>query len=221
MIFAPKIIKRMKFLLLGFIFVSVLSYGQDSKAETVLKSMSTKIEDMTAFYIEFSASVKNTENGTNFSETGKGWVKGQKFYASYGENTIISNGTKTWTIIKDEKTTYVTDADDDESENMNPKKLMTLWKTGFKNKYEKESTLNDVAVHVVNLYPNESKDTDYHTIVLYITKSSSELKKAVMKANDGTVMTYTVTKFTSNPTVEDTKFVYDSKKYPGYELVND
>jgi outer membrane lipoprotein-sorting protein len=176
---------------------------------------------MTAFYIEFSASVKNTENGTNFSETGKGWVKGQKFYASYGENTIISNGTKTWTIIKDEKTTYVTDADDDESENMNPKKLMTLWKTGFKNKYEKESTLNDVAVHVVNLYPNESKDTDYHTIVLYITKSSSELKKAVMKANDGTVMTYTVTKFTSNPTVEDTKFVYDSKKYPGYELVND
>jgi hypothetical protein len=42
-----------------------------------------------------------------------------------------------------------------------------------------------------------------------------------MKANDGTVMTYTVTKFTSNPTVEDTKFVYDSKKYPGYELVND
>lgn len=211
----------MRFLLLGFIFVSVVSFGQDSKAETVLESMSSKIEDMTAFYIEFSASVKNTENGTNFSETGKGWVKGQKFYASYGENTIISNGTKTWTIIKDEKTTYVTDADDDESANMNPKKLMTLWETGFKNKYEKESTLNDVAVHVVNLYPKDGNDTDYHTIVLYITKSSSELKKAVMKANDGTVMTYTVTKFTSNPTVEDAKFVYDSKKYPGYELVYD
>jgi outer membrane lipoprotein-sorting protein len=211
----------MKFLLPVILFVSFAAFGQDSKAETVLKSMSTKIENMTAFYIEFSASVKNTENGTNFSETGKGWVKGQKFYASYGENTIISNGTKTWTIIKDEKTTYVTDADDDESENMNPKKLMTLWETGFKNKYDKESTLNDVSVHIVNLYPKDGNDTDYHTIVLYITKSSNELKKAVMKANDGTIMTYTVTKFTANPSVEDSKFVYDSKKYPGYELVYD
>jgi outer membrane lipoprotein-sorting protein len=211
----------MKILLPFFLVISSVSFAQDSKAEVVLEKMSSKIEAMTAFYIEFSVSLKNSNNGTNSSETGKGWVKGQKFHASYGDNTIISNGTKTWTIIKDEKTTYVTDADDAESENMNPKKLMNLWEDGFKNKYEKESTLNEAAVHVINLYPKDASSSDYHTIVLYITKSSSELKKAVMKANDGTVLTYSVTKFTSNPVLEDSKFTYDSKKYPGYELVYD
>jgi outer membrane lipoprotein-sorting protein len=42
-----------------------------------------------------------------------------------------------------------------------------------------------------------------------------------MKAKDGTTMTYTLTKFTSNPSVEDSKFVFDIKKYPGYTVVKD
>ncbi len=174
-----------------------------------------------SFYIEFSANIKNTSNGTNESETGKGWVKGNKFYASYGDNTIISNGVKTWTIVKEEKSVYETDANEDDEETMNPKKLMTIWESGFKNKYEKEDKLNNEAVHVINLYPKVPAKVDYHTITLYISKSTNELKKAVMKTKDGTTMTYTLTKFTSNPTVEDSKFVFDIKKYPGYTLIKD
>ena len=42
-----------------------------------------------------------------------------------------------------------------------------------------------------------------------------------MKAKDGTVMTYTLTKFQGNPAIEETKFVFDSKKYPGYTIIKD
>jgi outer membrane lipoprotein-sorting protein len=98
---------------------------------------------------------------------------------------------------------------------------MTIWETGFKNKYEKETKLNNEAVHVIDLYPKNGGKVDYHTIILYISKTSNELKKAVMKAKDGTVMTYTLTKFQGNPTIEETKFVFDSKKYPGYTIIKD
>jgi outer membrane lipoprotein-sorting protein len=80
--------------------------------------------------------------------------------------------------------------------------------------------LNGEKVHVINLYPKNAKTASYHTITVYIAKDDNELKKAVMKAKDGTVMTYTLTKFTSNPTVEDSKFVFDMSKYPGYKKVN-
>ena len=93
--------------------------------------------------------------------------------------------------------------------------------TGFKNKYEKEDKLNDEAVHVINLYPKNPAKVEYHTIVLYVSKSSNELKKAVMKAKDGTIMSYTLSKFQSNPPIDDTKFVFDMKKYPGYALIKD
>jgi len=211
----------MKYLIILIgLFTSTLAVAQDAKAQGILDKVSAKIKAQKTFYVEFSAQIKNTSSGQNETVTGKGWVKGSKFCATYGENTIISNGVKTWTVVKEEKTVYEADASDD-GEGMNPKKLMTIWETGFKNKYEKEETLNGEAVHVINLFPKNAKGSEYHTIVLYISKSTNELKKAIMKSNDGTVMTYSLTKFTSNPVVEDTKFVFDAKKYPGYHVVKD
>ena len=143
----------MRVLLFIFSFLSFLTFSQDPKSQGVLDKLSSKMKSQKSFYIEFSATIKNNATGRSESENGKGWVKGDKFYASYGENTIISNGIKTWTIVKDEKSVYESDANEKDDESMNPKKLMTIWETGFKNKYEKEDKLNDEAVHVINLYP--------------------------------------------------------------------
>lgn len=212
----------MKYLVILFsLFLSTLSFAQDAKAQAILDKVSAKIKANKTFYVEFSATIKNASSGASSTETGKGWVKGEKFSATYGDNSIISNGIKTWTIVKAEKTVYETDADDEDAESMNPKKLMTVWESGFKNKYDKEETLNGEKVHVIILYPKDAKKANYHTIILYIAKADNELKKAVMKAKDGTTMTYTLTKFTSNPSVEDSKFVFDIKKYPGYTVVKD
>jgi outer membrane lipoprotein-sorting protein len=197
------------------------AFGQDAKSQGILDKLSTKMKGMKSFYIEFSANIKNADSGQNENETGKGWVKGNKFYASYGENTIISNGVKTWTVIKEEKSVYESDASEDDEESMNPKKLMTIWETGFKNKFDKEDKLNGESVNVISLFPKNPSKNDFHSIVLYIAKTDNELKKAVMKAKDGTTMTYSLTKFTSNPDVDDAKFVFDKKKYPGYPVIKD
>ncbi len=206
-------------LLLVLLNVQFLS-AQDSKAQGVLDKLSSKMKGLKSFYIEFNASIKNSETGTNENETGKGWVKGNKFSASYGENTIISNGMKTWTVVKEEKSVYESEASDDE-DGINPKKLMTIWESGFKNKYIKEDKLGSESVHVIDLYPKNPSKTEYHTIVLYISKSDGELKKAIMKAKDGTVMTYSLTKFQENLDIDDSKFVFDKKKYPGYPVIRD
>lgn len=203
------------------LFTLSISYGQDAKSQGILDKLSKKMNEQTSFYIEFSANIKNSTTGTNENETGKGWVKGDKYYASYGDNTIISNGVKTWTIIKEEKSVYETDAEEDDEESINPKKLMTIWENGFKNKYGKETTLNGEDVDMIYLYPKDPGSVDYHTIVLYISKTNTALKKVILKSKDGTRMTYRLTKNTPNPSVEDSKFVFDQKKYPGYTVIRD
>jgi outer membrane lipoprotein-sorting protein len=200
---------------------TTVAFGQDAKSQGILDKLSTKMKGMKSFYIEFSANIKNADSGQNDNETGKGWVKGNKFYASYGENTIISNGVKTWTVIKEEKSVYESDASEDDEESMNPKKLMTIWETGFKNKFDKEDKLGGETVSVISLFPKNPSKSDFHTIILYIGKADNELKKATMKSKDGTTMTYSLTKFTSNPDVDDSKFVFDKKKYPGYPVIKD
>jgi outer membrane lipoprotein-sorting protein len=212
----------MKYLFIGLaLIVSSLSYSQDAKAQGILDKVSTKIKALKTFYVEFSATVKNSANGTNTNMSGKGWVKGDKFSAVYGETTLISNGLKKWSIVKEEKTVYESDASGDDEDAINPKKLMTIWESGFKNKYDKEETLNNEKVHVIYLYPKEARKANYHTIILYISKADNELKKVIMKSNDGTISTFSLTKFTSNPVIEDSKFVFDKSKYPGYTVVKD
>ena len=212
----------MKLILTFFTLLAFTSFGQEkSQSQEILDKVSKKIKSHSAFYSEFSANTKNSSTGTDENDTGKGWVKGDKYYASFGDNTIISNGKKTWTIIKEEKTVYEADADEDDDDIINPKKLMTIWESGFKNKYGKETTLNGEAVHLIYLYPKDPGSVDYHTIVLYISKSKNELKKVILKMKDGTRMTYRLTKYTANPEINDSKFIFDPKKYPGYEVIRD
>lgn len=213
----------MKLLVALFVFISVsfFSIAQDAKSQAILDKLSVKLKSHTSFYVEFSAIIKNSATKTNESETGKGWVKSNKYCASFGDNTIISNGIKTWTIVKEEKLVYESDADEEDDESINPKKLMTLWESGFKNKYGKEASLNGETVHSIYLYPKSPKSVDYHTIVLYISKSKNELKKVIMRSKDGTEMTYKLNKYTANAKVSDSQFVFESKKYPGYTVIKD
>lgn len=207
-------------IILFLLISSNISIAQDAKAQGILDKLSSKMKGLKSFYIEFNATIKNSETGTNESQSGKGWVKGNKFSASYGENTIISNGLKTWTIVKEEKSVYESDAANDD-DGLNPKKLMTIWENGFKNKFIKEDKLNGESVSVIDLYPKNPSKAEYHTIVVYISKGDAELKKAIMKAKDGTVMTYLLTKFQENPDIDESKFVFDKKKYPGYPVIKD
>lgn len=207
--------------LIILICTSFASFGQDAKSQEILDKLSKKMKSQNSFYVEFSANIKNSSTGTSETETGKGWVKGEKYYASFGENTVISNGLKSWTIVKEEKSVYESDANEDDDESINPRKLLTIWEEGFKNKYYKESTLNGEAVHIINLYPKNPGSVDYHTVILYISKSKSEIMKVILKTKDGTVMTYTVTKFQTETDLSDSKFVFSASKYPGYTVIRD
>ena len=195
-------------------------FGQDTKSQAILDKLSLKMKSYKTFYIEFSALIKNTTSGQNDNEFGKGWVKGDKYFANYNDNTIISNGVTTWSIVKEDKSVYEADSDDSE-ESLNPKKLMTIWENDFKNKYTKEGKLNNELVHVINLVPKQLDKSDYSSIVLYISKSKNELKKVIMKLKDNTTMTFSLTKLTVNLAIDDTKFIFDKKKYPGFSVIKD
>lgn len=223
LIFAMKNLIKMKILLIAFSLFTITSFAQetkDAKSQSILDKLSVKMKALKSFYVEFNEITKNAAGATE-SEMGKGWVKGDKFCASYGDITILSNGLKTWTIVKEDKSVYESDATSGDEASVNPKKLLTIWEKDFKNYFDKEETLNGEVVNVIKLVPKNPGKVEYHTILLSISKTGNELKKAVMKMKNGTTKTYTLTKFTDNPVVEDAKFIFDAKKYPGYNVVKD
>lgn len=208
----------MKYLLITVLFFANIVYSQsDQKSEKILDEMSAEIKSLNSFYIEFTMNVDNPATGENSRQDGLGYVKGNKYFASLGQNTLVSNGIKNWTIVKEEKVTYQSDVDLESDEAMNPKKLMTIWEDGFKSKYVKGST----KIHEIALYPVNPSEVNYHTITLFVKTSNNELHQAIMKTKDGSTMKYTITKFEKNKEVPDSKFVYNPQNHPGFQLIRD
>src|SRR5690554_2555822 len=140
----------MKYLFIGVLFITSALFAQsDQKSEQILNNISSDIKKLNSFYIEFNMTVQNSATGENSNQKGLGYVKGDKYYASLGQSILVSNAVKNWTIIKEEKVTYQSDVDLDDDEAMNPKKLMTIWESGFKSKYDKETLLNNKSVQQI------------------------------------------------------------------------
>ena len=212
----------MKYLFIGILFITSALFAQsDQKSEEILNKISADIKGLSSFYIEFTMNVNNPATGENSNQKGTGYVKGNKYFASLGPNTLVSNGVKNWTIVKEEKVTYQSDVDLNDDETMSPKKLMTIWEKGFKSKYSNTTKINNKSVHQIDLFPVKPGEVNYHTITLYVGTDNGELYQAVMKTKDGSTMTYTISTFKKNEPVADSKFVYNPQSYPGYQLIRD
>ncbi|MBW7867784.1 MAG: outer membrane lipoprotein carrier protein LolA [Brumimicrobium sp.] len=211
----------MKYLIFGLLLMSTTLFAQnDKKAQDILNKISADVKALNSFYIEFNMDISNPATGEKSNDKGTGFVKGNKYYTSFGKNTLICNGLKVWTVVKDEKVTYQADVDSNDDA-LTPKKIMTIWESGFKSKYEKETTIDGKKVHQISLFPIKPGEVNYHTITLYVTSDSNELYQGILKTKDGGIMKYTITKLEKNKAVEDAKFVYNPQNFPGYQLVKD
>ena len=210
----------MKIILALLTLVTFTSLNQEEKSRGILNKSSEKMKQSTSYYAEYRINIKNNLTGVDQNDASKSWVRGDKYYALFGENTILSDGKSNWTIIKEEKTIYKTDIGEDD-EIGDPRKFFTIWETGFKHKYGEETILDNEAVHLIYLYPESPGTVDYHTIVVYISEATSELKKLIIRMKDGAVLTIRITRFISNPPMEEDMFMLDKSKYPQYFMIED
>lgn len=212
----------MKLILTSLFLSTFFVFAQsDAKADKILDALSNEVKGLNSFYMEFVLEIKNNATGENSKQQGNGYVQGDKFNATLDKNEIVSNGMKIWTIVHEEKVVYESDADDEDEESINPKTLLSIWETGFKSKYVKEDMVDGKKVHVINLFPVNPAEVQYHTITLFVDAGGKDLNKAIMKTKDGTMMTYKVSKMSKNIEIDKNKFVYDARKFPGYQLIRD
>lgn len=212
----------MRYLIIGLLFITSTLFAQsDKQSSTILNKVSSEMKAMSSFYMEFTVHTKNSATGEDSNIKGSGYVKGNKYYAVLGNNTLISNGFKSWSVVKDEKVTYQNDVDPDDDDAITPKKLMTIWENGFKSKYNKEVKIDGKSYHQIDLFPTNPANVNYHTITLFIGTETNQLYRAIMKTKDGGIVTYTINNFVKNKPVSDSQFVYNPQEYPGYKLIRD
>lgn len=207
-------------LLTALMFVlSVSAFAQyDPKALQILEAMSKKYKAISAFEANISYTLTNEVEKVNEEFKGKITVKGDKFRLSLPEQEVINNGSTIWTYLPEAKEVNI-DNYDPSSEDINPSKIYEIYKKGFKYLYLQDRTEGGVVYEEIDLVP-EKKEAQFFKIKMMINKKDKSIQSWTMFDKGGNKYKYTIAKFNPNVKVEDSFFTFDTKKYPGIEVID-
>lgn len=207
------------------IATAVLSFNcavaQDSKAKTILDETSAKTKSYSTIKIGFTFEHK-TKDDAQKSEKAAGTLllKGQKYQLSLMGNTIYCDGKTMWTHMIDEKEVSIANVEG-QGEVFNPAKMLTIYEKGFKYKFVQERFEGSRAIYVIDLFPEDVKNSEFSSVRLHILKDKSQIWKIEYFAKDKNIYVITVNTFEPNVTLADSTFVFDKTKFPGVEVIDE
>ncbi|MFN3918267.1 MAG: LolA family protein [Flavobacteriales bacterium] len=213
----------MKQLLLAVFSIAVAATSfaqnqdQDPKAKAILDEISKKTKEYKTISVDFVTIIK----GRDINETRKGQaiVKGDKFYYESADQKVFCDGKSVWNYTSEENECYVEKLSNIDDE-LNPSKMLTIWESGFKFQFVKETTENGKVIQEIKLFPKDAQKTKYHTIILKIDKAKKEVQKVSIKGKDGLDMTFEIKKFETNKEIPDNTFVFEKTKFPGVDVID-
>lgn len=210
--------KHTAWLLSLILFVAVPALAQkDKRAQTILDAMSKKYQSLKSYQAAFTYASVGV--GTKESYKGDLTVKNEKFRLVLGGQEVFTDGQTMSTYIKESNEVNVQDYDKNETSELNPTQIYTIYKRGFDYRFLKEQKQGGRTLEVIELTPNRQK-SPIATVQISVDKADRSVRNWLIINKDGKRTTYTITKFTPNANLPDSYFVFDKGKYPGVEVVD-
>lgn len=201
------------------LFISVQLNAQvDPKANEILKGVSAKYKSYKSLSADFKLSVLDQKTKQSESQSGSIILKGEQFNLSMSDQTVMSDGKTTWTVLKQSNEVQISE-NKPSNGSITPTNIFTMYEKGFKSKYVGDKTLAGKSVQVIELVPEDNKK-NYFKIQLSIDKAGKYVTEAKVYDKSGSIYTYSITKFTPDANVTDDMFVFNKTKYPGVDVVD-
>jgi outer membrane lipoprotein-sorting protein len=197
------------------------AYAQSEvKAKEILAEVSKKYRAYDVVKTDFSYTLENPQAKIKETQLGTLIVKSKlnKYKIILKGQELISDGKNQWTYLKADKEVQLSEVDNS-SDALNPAKLFTIYEKGFKTVYTNDTKLNGKTLHVIDLTPLDGKRS-FFKVRLQIDKLTKQIMNAVIFDKNGNRYTYTIKTFMPNVKVPESTFTFDSKLYPGVELVD-
>ncbi len=209
-------------LLVIIVLATVTVWAQkDKKAKEILDKVSEKTRSFSTISADFSFAMKNVEMDIDEKNEGSIIVKGQKYRVTLPDAgvSVYSDGKTIWNYMKNGNQVTITNADDEESELMDPSALFTIYERGFDSKYLGEKKNGGKTVYQIDLFPN-SDEFDVSKITLLIDKSASMIHSAKLFGTDGNLYVIEVKNLVPNKKIADSEFVFDAGKFNDVEVID-
>jgi len=209
--------KRIFFAFLFFASGALIAQNAASPVTAIVEKAAQKYSALSTFSLEFKVHVEENEKTIqNFN--GVLWVKKDRYFLTFEDQIIANDGTIMWNFQKNTNEVALFEAEDDDFSMFHPTKMLNNWSKEYTAKFIREDELQKKQVNIVDFTPR--KNSPFYKIRLFIDKSTSYIQQIMMYEMDGPTITYTITKFTPNAVIPDTKFTFNKSDFPGVEVVD-
>lgn len=206
-----------RLLILTFITLGFTGFSQnDTKAETLLNDVSTKIKSYKNISIDFKYELNNTnEENMNQETRGDVVIEGEKYKLNILGITRIFDGKTLYTISPaDEEVTISSDNSDDES-TISPSDMLSFYEDGYTYKMDIIQNVKGRKIQYVKLSPMDT-DSEIKHVLLGIDATTKHIYNLIEVGKNGTKTTLTVNSFQTDQPISKTLFTFDESKYSDY-----
>jgi outer membrane lipoprotein-sorting protein len=187
----------------------------DPAAKKVLDSVSTKFKTFKSVTAKYSLKIENSAGKSMGSDAGTVYMKGTKYRLIGKTKETFCDGSTVWSYDKGSNEVTISKLDP-ANNTITPQKLFTnFYDRDFLYKLNGEVK----GVQEVELTPID-KSKPFFKVLVFINKASKTLNTAKVFEKTGNRMSYSVSGMNTTTVVADAQFVFDSKKYPGVEVVD-
>ena len=209
-------------LITAITFLSLISSGQETindqqKCKEILQLVSNSIQKNNASKFSFKLEI----NSEDFNEVQNGYalIKQDQFYYKTEEREVTSDGKNVWTYILEDNECYI-DLITDLDNTINPSEIFTIWQSGFKFKYVSNKKLGNDLVHIINMYPENPKESKYHTLIMEVNESKKTINQASIKTKDGVTIKIYVNSLINNPEIKSDQFIWIANKSSDVDVID-
>lgn len=212
-----------------FLFLTVVGGAQaqppkgmgksDPEAKKVLDAVSVKFKTFKTVKANFTLKVENAAGKVQGTKTGLVMMKGVKYKVSITGQEIFCDGTTIWTYDVSANEVQVTTLDNS-SGSITPQKLFTnFYDKDFLFVLNPEVKKGGKIYQVIELTPID-KTKPFFKVLLEVDKASKVLMSTQVFEKNGNRYLYAINSMATTTPMPDDLFVFNTKKYPGVEVID-
>ena len=208
--------KKTILLFLAVLPLIVFAQVNDPKAKAILDEVIKKSKTYECIKAEFTYKLDNKKNKVSDGYNGTVSIKGEKYKLNIAGQTVIFNNNTTWTYIKSANEVQINSVDDNEDA-VTPTKIFNgTYLNNFRPKLISEETKGGRSIAAIDLVPLKGKN--YFKVRIEIDKTSKQIISFAVYDKNGSIYSYTITKFVTTVKLNDSEFVFKASDFPGAEI---
>jgi len=187
------------------------------KGEQLLKESSQHIKSFRTLKTFFTYEMENTSQ--NVKETMKGELlsQGDRYHMSLSGNLFISDGTNTWSYLKDMNEVYINTLENSEG-GLTPTSILNEFETQFRAKHIRQETHQGKRVEIIDLVPKTPQAFYKYRVAL--DANTKMLVYTIAYDREGGTYTYSMDRIETNPSIPAGQFTFNASRFPGIEVID-